>query len=242
MPDLPLSKFLKVVERNCLVEALETCKTAKDAAVELGLSYVALRKKANRHGIHLTAFHKQRGFIFGGSLGIYLAMAIAAAALAIGMYAFGRSEGRKLERAEWTEQQNSDLRTANQAIDAAHKKAREQEARSAQKVAAVSTAYQKDLANANRAKDLAMAALRSGALVLRDPGAASGQADAGGTCQAATGPTRSDGGTPGQLPAASAGFLSQRASEFLIGLAGEADQLAGQLAGCQAVVRADRGG
>lgn len=57
--DINLPKFLKVVERNCLVEALETCKSAKAAAAELGISYNMLRVKAQRHRISLVAFHRR---------------------------------------------------------------------------------------------------------------------------------------------------------------------------------------
>jgi hypothetical protein len=225
MADLPLSKFLKVVERNCLVEALETCKTAKDAAAELGIKYENLRKKARAHGLKLTAFHKQRGFIFGGVY-VYLAIAVG---LAIAL-ALAFNGGRKYERADWLDQQNSDLRTANQAIDAAHKKAREQEAQSAQKVAAVSTAYQKDLANANRAKDLALNALRAGGLRVAVTGC---QATDGGTGQAAPAAPGRDGG-------AATGFLAENDAAFLLSEASRADEVTLQLRACQAVIRADR--
>jgi hypothetical protein len=227
-----LRAFLKQVERQQITIALEMAPCPRVAAANLGLSYEALRKAANKHGLYLNRLRRQRGFI--GGIYVYLAMALAAAALAAVCYLTGRSDGRSLERSEWTEQQNSDLRTANQAIDAAHKKAREQEAQSAQKVAAVSTAYQKDLANANRAKDLALNALRAGSLVLRDPGTASRNPDADRAGEAAACTARPDGGAPGQL--------SEPLTRFLVDLASEADQLAGQLAGCQAVVRADRGG
>jgi hypothetical protein len=174
-------------------------------------------------------FKKQKGFIFGGAY-VYLAMALAAAALAAVCYLTGRSDGRALERSEWVSQQNSDLRTANQAIDAAHKKAREQEAQSAQKVAAVSTAYQKDLANANRAKDLALNALRAGGLRVAVTGC---QATDGGTGQAAPAAPGRDGG-------AATGFLAENDAAFLLSEASRADEVTLQLRACQAVIRADR--
>ena len=57
--DTPLPKFLKVVERNCLVEALETTRCAKMAAEELGITYNNLRVKVRRHGLKLTDFHRR---------------------------------------------------------------------------------------------------------------------------------------------------------------------------------------
>ena len=233
----------------------------RQIAAELGCTYGTLRRRLSRHvqaigcttpeqavAVHVAekiravlplalqrhvdlAIKRQRGFIFGGMYA-YLAMALAASTLAIGMYALGRSEGRKLERAEWAEQQNADLRTANQALGAAHKKVREQEARAAQKVAAISTAYQKDLANANRAKTLAMDALRAGAIVLRDPGATDPAADR--ACQVAASPGGRDGGASPRL--------SEPLAQFLTSLASEADSVVIQLAACQSVVRADRDG
>ena len=170
--------------------------------------------------------------MIGGPYGILIA-ALAALGLAIGAYFYGRSDGKAIERASWTEQQNSDLRTANRALDAAHRKNRDQEAQSAQKVAAVSTAYQKDLANANRTKDIAMAALRSGALVLRDPAPSSPPAS-GGTAEAAACPAGRDG--------REAGRLSDQAAEFLVSEASRADSYVAQLSACQQVIRADRGG
>lgn len=228
-----LKDRMKQVEREVVTRALETAKCAKAAAADPGLSYDAFRKLANRHGIHLTAFHRQRGFIFGGVY-VYLAMALAAAALAAGCYLTGRSDGRKLERSAWTEQQNADLRAANQALDEATKRIRAQEHEAAAKVAAVSTAYQKDLTNANRAKDLALNALRAGTLVLRDPGAPSGPAHADRPAEATACAARPDGGAPGRLSDEAAGFLLSEASR--------ADSVVAQLTACQQVIRADRGG
>ena len=178
----------------------------------------------------------QRGFIFGSAY-VYIGMAIAAAALAGVCYLAGRD----IERSVWAEQQNSDLREANRALDAAHKAARIQEQEAARKVAAVSSTYQRDLANANRTKDIAMAALRSGALVLRDP-VASSPPVSGGTAEAPACACGRDGPPGGVLSASASRVLSGEASRFLIALASEADVVATQLQACQALVRADRGG
>ena len=51
---------------------------------------------------------------------------------------------------------------------------------------------------------------------------------------------RRDGGASGELPAAPAGLLSGEASEFLVNLAADADDVARQLAACQQVIINDR--
>lgn len=56
----PLREFLKEVERNCVLEALETTRCAKLAADELGITYNNLRVKVRRHGLKLTDFHRRK--------------------------------------------------------------------------------------------------------------------------------------------------------------------------------------
>ena len=256
MPDLPnLTKFLEDQEYDYLQRTMEMTHGRVKAAARLaGRAPERFYKKLLSYGIkareyrgiyHCPEWHeahrkKQGGFIFGG-IYVYLGMAIAAAALAGVCYLAGRSDGRDIERSVWAEQQNSDLREANRALDAAHKAARDQEQEAARKVAAVSSTYQRDLANANRTKDLAMAALRSGALVLRDP-VASSPPVSGGTAEAPACACGRDGPPGGVLSASASRVLSGEASRFLIALASEADVVATQLQACQALVRADRGG
>ena len=248
MPDdLPkLTKFLEDQEYDYLQRTMEmTHGRVKEAARLAGREPIRFYKKLLSYGIkareyrgiyHCPEWHeahrkKQGGFIFGG-IYVYIGLAIAAAALAGVCYLVGRSDGRSIERSVWAEQQNSDLREANQALDAAHTKARTQEQEAARKVAAVSSGYQKDLANANRTKDLAMAAVRaSGGLRVA---VTSCQADSGGTPETASAAERRDGGA--------AAYLPESTSRNLIDLAAEADAVALQLKACQAVIRADRGG
>lgn len=164
---------------------------------------------------------------------VWLGIAVATTIMAATSYVVGRSDGRSLERSVWAEQQNTDLREANRALDAAHKKARDEEQESAKKVAAVSGRYQKDIANANRAKTLAMDALRAsgGGLRVSVTGC---EATSNRPAEAAASASRRDGG-------AASGFLAENDAAFLLGEASRADEVTLQLRACQAVVRADRG-
>jgi len=97
----------------------------------------------------------------------------------------------------------------------------------------IANQFEKERQNANKIQADLRARLAAGTLRLRDPGAASANADS--ECrvsQASAATSGSDGGTTGQL--------STAASDFLISLAGEADEVARQLAACQAVIRSDR--
>jgi hypothetical protein len=82
-------------------------------------------------------------------------------------------------------------------------------------------------------RDRTIAGLRVGSISMRDRFTC-----AAGTDQRVPGPAA---GT-GQRDAAGQRGLQQADGEFLVRLASEADQVTHQLAACQAVVRADRGG
>lgn len=109
--------------------------------------------------------------------------------------------------------------------------ARAAEQRHARALAEVSTDYQRRINEANQVRAADRAALRAGTLRLRDPdspAAACGDPAA----QAGAGAARRDGRASGELSAAAAGFLLE--------LASDADDVAGQLAACQRVVIEDR--
>ena len=57
--DKPLREYLKAVEREVVTQALQTARSAKAAAADLGLSYPALRHVAKKHGMSLTQFHRK---------------------------------------------------------------------------------------------------------------------------------------------------------------------------------------
>lgn len=106
---------------------------------------------------------------------------------------------------------------------------RAKEQASAVALAAVSKDYQGRLTDAQAKTRIALNAIRSGSVRLRDPGA---QACSGGTAEAAASAERRNG--------AQAGDLSGTAASFLLDLAAEADRNTLQLGACQAVVAADR--
>ena len=113
---------------------------------------------------------------------------------------------------------------------------RAEERRHTEQLAGISAQYQEDLANVEKAKRDFVAGVRSGRIILRDPGAAAGP-----RCPA------SGGGAAGEIAAAASGRdgpapgeLSREAAEFLLDLAGEADAIVKQLTACQRVVVQDR--
>ena len=170
---------------------------------------------------------------------VLLVAAVVAAIYAYGQQQFGL--GEKAERTAWLGRENTALTKANTRIkeleDQARIKELEDQARArerehAQDMAAASAKYQEDLKHEKAAKDRAVADLRSGALRLRIPVACPDGAGGSGTAAPGPGTVGRDGETRAEL--------SVQASEFLVGLASEADEVVHQLTACQAVVIADR--
>lgn len=151
---------------------------------------------------------------------------------AIYLHHSGYKAGAASVQAQWDAQKLADANAYAQALAKADAQARQQQTQWEQKLAAASTQYQEALRNVETKHTAALAALRAGTLRLRDPGAATGQDGNGAVPNAATGAGRRDGGTSGEL--------SGPSSEFLLGLAAEADEVAERLGACQAVVQADR--
>lgn len=140
--------------------------------------------------------------------------------------------GRTTERAEWQDREIGELRTANQKILDITTAARRAEHENAAALAAVATDYERklDAAKDRHARDIA--AVRSGALRLRDPHSAGLPACGSAAAPVGTGAGGRDGPAPGELSEAAAGFLLQ--------LTDDADAVAEQLAACQRVVIEDR--
>ncbi|WP_416242773.1 lysis system i-spanin subunit Rz [Azospira sp. APE16] len=150
-------------------------------------------------------------------------------------YAYGQQQfglGEKVERTAWLDRDNAALTKANDRIKELEDNYRAKEREHAQDMATALAKYQEDLKHEKAAKDRAIADIRSGDLRLRIPVAC--PEGAGGSTTAAPGPGAigRDGETRAEL--------SVQASEFLIGLASEADEVVLQLTACQAVVIADR--
>lgn len=189
---------------------------------------------------------RQRGFATGDLLlwGIVIAGVVAAIAAAVvawdgfiaGLDQRGYERGVEATESAYRKRDNQALRVAQAAQQAAETRLEALEQKSVSDLAKVATDYEGDLAHERGEKNRALDQLRSGALVLRDPGAPSGPGTAdcrgGRPAEAGTGAGERDGAAPGQL--------SRESSAFLLELAGEADELAKQLAAAQAVILRDR--
>jgi hypothetical protein len=156
---------------------------------------------------------------------------LAAVAIAIGCYFYGRADGKAVGEGEWKSRESAELVAANAKIVALEEDRRRREQKHADEVARISTNYQRQLSDAKRKRDSDVVAVRAGDIRLFDPGTRKGACiDWGREVGAAAGGR--DGGACREL--------SREATEFLLGLAGEADEVALQLSACQALVRADR--
>lgn len=133
-------------------------------------------------------------------------------------------------RAEYAARDLAAVTEAAALTQATQEKYRAQEQAHSQAVAQIATDYQGRLTDAQAKTALALNAIRSGSVRLRDPGAQACSDPAPGVAAA---PSRSDGASDG-------GFLSQDAAIFLTGLAADADRNTLQLAACQQVVISDR--
>lgn len=140
--------------------------------------------------------------------------------------------GHVAERTAWQAKENQELAQANAQILKLETDARSAERRQALDQASISTQYQKELDNAKRKTNDLVARLHAGTIRLRDPNYAVVQACGGAAGQAPSGTSGRDG--------AQGGELSEPASEFLLNLTGDADQVATQLAACQAIIKNDR--
>jgi len=165
----------------------------------------------------------------------WLAALLLVMAAVYAIYAYGQQQfglGEKAERAAWLARETTELRSANAKIKSLEEKYRQQERDAADAIAVISSQYQKDLNHVKTEKDRVIAGLRGGAFRLRIPVAASVQACGGAASEAPA----STGGRDGDARAE----LSIEASEFLVGLASEADEVTKQLGRCQDIIKADR--
>lgn len=140
--------------------------------------------------------------------------------------------GHTAERTTWQTRENTELRTANAKIITLQTSARSIEQKHALALAAVSTHYEEELTHATKQRVADVAAVRAGTLRLRDPNPPSIYAT--GNRPAETGP-----GAGGRDGSEGAG-LSEATAEFLLALAGDADDITRQLTACQGVIIEDR--
>lgn len=170
-----------------------------------------------------------RGAVEGALL---FALAASIACGAVYLHHSGYKAGAASVQSRWDAQKLADANAYAQALAKADAQNRQQQAQWEQKLAAASSQYQEALRNVETKHTAALAALRAGTLRLRDPGAGTGQDGSGAMSDVATSTSRRDGDASGEL--------SGPSSEFLLGLAAEADEVAERLGACQAVVQADR--
>ena len=182
----------------------------------------------------------QRGIIATGWLYLGGAIAILAliSALVYGVKSYldgvdqkGYDRGKQETEAKYAKRDNEQLRVAAERIKTLEDQAREQERENADRLAEISKQRQKEIADAKRQYDRDIAAVRAGTLKLHDPGVPAGGAAAG--CGS---PGPAPGATAGGRDGEARGQLSGAAAEFLLGLAGEADDVALQLGEAQAVI------
>jgi hypothetical protein len=162
---------------------------------------------------------------------IIAALCVAVAAFISGEYD-GRARGATAERSAWQTKQVGELSLANAEIKSLEEAARASEQAHTQALADISTNHEREVQDAEVQRKKDIAAARSGALRLRDPGATAVQSCASSTPQTAASASGRDDG--------SGGGLSGIAAEFLLTQADRADAIVRQLAACQAVIKADR--
>lgn len=165
----------------------------------------------------------------------YLIIGLIAAVIAA--YFWGRGDGGELEASAWRDREVKAQQAYAEKERALTARYREQEHAAALAANAVAQDYEKELGDAKRSKDRALADARAGRLRLRDPGSASCPSGGGVLPAAATASGERDGVARGELSGAADPVLSTAATDFLVGLAGEADETVKQLSACQALVR-----
>lgn len=155
-----------------------------------------------------------------------------------GVGVWQNTAGHTAERAAWQAKETSEIKSAAARTLELEVAARATEKRHADALAEISTDYERKIKNAKTQRDRDVAAALSGALGLRLPSSMQAGGSATGSLAAATGGR--DGGASGQLPEPPAATLPPDLAAGLLGLADDADQVAQQLAACQAVVISDR--
>lgn len=166
-----------------------------------------------------------RLYIVGGAI-------LAALALAVGAYFYGRSDGTAIEAGKWQAREAVTLAETNKTISELYARYREKEQSWARDLQQLSADYEKEKEDAKHKTDGLVADAGSGKLRLRDIGATCGEA--GGS------PVPDAAPTPGRSDAAAGCQLSAEASRFLLTLTGEADDAVRRLKACQAALVTDR--
>lgn len=131
----------------------------------------------------------------------------------------------------YVKQESADLVSANAKVVELTDKLIAENGAHATRLSLLSQKYEKEKLDETKKRDRVIADLRAERVRLRDPGnpRTAGNAESG------------TASTTSQCDGEARGFLSIEASEFLVRLTAEADEVVHQLTGCQAVVMSDRG-
>jgi len=148
----------------------------------------------------------------------------------------GYARGVLETKAEYVNRDNVALKEALAAQHQAEINAAAADARATAAQTLASTNYQKGVKDGKTQTEQRIAAVNNGSLRLRDPAAKALVCPAFGDSAGKAQVARPAGGGDGQA----GGELSTTASEFLLRLTGEADQIARQLGLAQAVIISDR--
>lgn len=171
--------------------------------------------------------------MIGGPYGILVATIALGVALG-GSYLKGRTDGRALERAAWSERAVIEAQEAAAALEAARAAAAEKTAALSRAHNEASRRYQEEIVHAKTERDRVALRLRD-AIRLRDAATARLEAHRGeGAAPAA--PGRCDGPSGGEL-SQPLGNAARELGYAGIELMAEADQVVRQLTACQAILR-----
>ncbi len=170
---------------------------------------------------------------------VYLAAAVACLVALGGAYVKGRTDEGRIVRGEYAARDLQAATEAQIAYAGIVERRRKTEQAWQKSFAGISQKHQGEIAdNAKKLKD-ALAGLRSGDFVLRDPGTVN-QACGSGSGSPAASPGVGDGSASAGLPPAPFAILSNEASRFIVEMAAEADEVVVQLQACQAILEAER--
>ena len=156
---------------------------------------------------------------------------VAMAATLFGFFVTGYHRGHRAAAAQWQAMYAADIAAANAATVQALNKARDAEQQAAKQVAEIEGKLHEQQVKANNDQERLLADVRSGAVGLR---------------QRLTCPPSKPSPMPGAASSASSSDAAEKRglqpadADFLIRLAGRADEVTRQLVSCQSILSAER--
>jgi len=151
----------------------------------------------------------------------------------VGVGRWQNTVGHTAEKAYWLSKETKELKQANAKIIELTNEARAREQAYAGVLAAVTTDYERKLTDGKKQRDADVAAAHNGTFKLRFDRASPTCPSPSGPAQTPSAPGGRDGTETVELPGPIAADL--------LALVNDADQVADQLAACQAIVNIDRG-